>query len=494
MNCAVSLSREALARLPARVGRPTFAVARVRPGIVHLGLGGFHRAHMARYTHDLMNIQADSLQWGIMGVGMLADDRRMREALVPQDCLYTLVEREGAEESATVIGSLCGMLLAEQSSELPLAAIASPTIRIVSLTVTEHGYCLNPATKQLDFLHPLIMHDVAHPTVPRSAIGILVEAYHRRRTAGLAAFTCLTCDNIQHNGRVLQGAVLQLAERREPPLAAWIEAHASFPNTMVDRITPVTTAEDKSHLAASFGVQDEWPVFSELFRQWVIEDRFVQGRPAWESVGAQFVADVAPYEFMKLRLLNASHLAVAGLGRLAGYAYIDEALRDEALRAYMQALMERETGPTVPPVPGVDLAAYKAKLLARFANPKIKDTVERVNTDAPINLLLDPIRDRLKSGANVDLLALALAAWMRRVRGEDEAGHPILIKHPLAAVLRERALEGGSDPRPMLAITALFGELIDDRLLTDKLARWLGSLYSVGVKATLASAQRELGF
>jgi fructuronate reductase/mannitol 2-dehydrogenase len=449
---------------------------------------------MARYTHDLMSVRPDSLQWGIVGVGLMPGDLRMREALAPQDGLYTLVERQESRESATVIGSLVDVLYAGQSSATVLDAIDCPAIRIVSLTVTESGYCLNSATKQLDPTHPAIMHDLAHPEQPRSAIGIIVEAYRRRMLAGLSTITVLTCDNIQHNGTVVRNAVLALAHLRDPQLAAWIETNARFPNTMVDRITPVTTSDDISHLASRFRVEDRWPVFSEIFKQWVIEDDFVEGRPAWEDVGAQFVQDVAPYEFMKLRLLNASHLAIAGLGRLAGYNYIDETLRDKSLHSYMRALMDRETGPTVPPVPAVDLEAYKAQLLERFANSKIKDTVERVNNDAPINLLIDPIRDRRKTSASVDLLALALAAWMRRVRGEDELGQPIHVKHPLAALLRSRAIEGGADPRPLLAITALFGELADDQPFVSTLQQWLRSLYDVGAKATLLLARSRLHF
>jgi mannitol-1-phosphate/altronate dehydrogenase len=263
---------------------------------------------------------------------------------------------------------------------------------------------------------------------------------------------------------------------------------------MVDRITPATTSDDINYLAAHYGVSDRWPVFSEQFKQWVVEDDFVDGRPAWEIVGAQFVDDVAPYEFMKLRLLNASHLAIAGLGRLADYAYIDETLSDVSICAYMQALMDRETGPTVPAVPGIELSDYKAQLLDRFANPGIKDTVERVNTDAPINLLIDPILDRLRVGADITLLALALAAWLRRVRGEDERGRPIHVVHPKADLLRAQAIAGGGDPRPLLSISSLFGELIRHPSLVNTVERWLGLLYGIGAKATLALARREHHF
>jgi mannitol-1-phosphate/altronate dehydrogenase len=488
------LSRATLAALPATIARPRFDPAGVRAGIVHLGFGGFHRAHMARYTHDLMERRPDATEWGIVGVGLLPADERVRDALAPQDALYTLIERQDADETATVIGSVRELIFAGQSSLAALAATRDPAIRIVSLTVTENGYCRDAATRSLDRDHPSIVHDLAHPGQPRSAIGILVEAYRRRMTAGAPAFTALTCDNIQHNGAVLRDAVLTLAAWRDPALAAWIADEASFPSTMVDRITPVTTPLQVADFTARFGLADRWPVFCERFRQWVIEDDFVAGRPAWEEIGAQTVADVAPYEFMKLRLLNASHLAIAGLGRLMGYVYIDETVRDPALRGYMRALMDRETGPTLPPVPGVDLDLYKAQLLERFGNAAIKDTVDRVNADAPINLLTLPIRDRLAAGASVDLLALALAAWMRRASGVDEAGAPISVVHPLADELRARANAGGPDPRPLLGLRKLFGDLSEHEDFVATLGASLTSLYARGAQATLAEARQRLRF
>ncbi len=484
----VSLARAALSRLAPSVRVPGYDPAGVRAGIVHLGLGGFHRAHMARYTHDLMQQDPEARAWGILGVGLMPGDRRMIEALAPQDALYALVEREGTHEAVSVIGSLAGVVFAGDSSAALLDAIDDPAIRIVSLTVTENGYCLDPATKRLDPAHPLIRADLAEPPVPRSAIGVIVEALRRRRAAGTPPFTPLTCDNIQHNGAVLREAVLALARLRDAELAEWIGREVAFPATMVDRITPVTTPEDVAALAARHGLADARPVFSETFTQWVIEDRFPAGRPAWERVGAQFVADVAPYEFMKLRLLNGSHLAVSGLGRLAGYVTIDEAMADPRIAAVMRALMERETGPTVPAVPGIDLAAYKHTLVARFANPAIRDTVERVNADAPLNVLVDPIRSRLEQGGDVTFLALALAAWLRRVRGEDERGAEIAVRHPMAALLREKAWEGGPDPRPLLGLRPLFGELGADARLVTPVGEWLAMLYGDGIEATLDEA------
>ena len=490
----IKLCRAALPGLAARAITPDFDPAAVRPGIVHLGLGGFHRAHMARYTNDLMQRSPDALAWGIVGAGLLPADRRMHDALAPQDNLYTLVERDAAGETRTIIASLAGTIFAGNDTAALLAALDDPAIRIVSLTVTEHGYCLNRATKRLDPAHPLIQRDLATPHAPASAIGVLVETLRRRRAARQAPPTLLTCDNIQHNGDILRAAVLALVDLQEPGLASWIEAETAFPSTMVDRITPVTASADIARLRDVDGIDDAWPVFSETFTQWVIEDRFPGGRPAWEAVGAQFVPDVAPYEFMKLRLLNGSHLAVSGMGRLIGYDTIDQSMADPLIARFMIALMDRETGPTVPPVPGIDLVAYKAKLVERFANPAIKDTVERVNTDAPLNVLLDPLRDRLAAGAPLDLLALALAAWLRRVRGEDEQGRPIDIRHPLAAELRARAIEGGPDPRPLLALEPLFGASGRDPALIAPVAHCLAALYERGAAATLGAEADRMGF
>jgi len=485
------LCRASLQGLSGSVAVPAYDPAMVQPGIVHLGLGGFHRAHMARYTHALMNLDRRSLGWGIVGAGLLPGDARIVEALGPQDWLYTLVERDARTENAQIIGSLTSVIHAAKNPEPLLEAMAQPQTRIVSLTVTENGYCLNRATKRLDMDHSAIAADLANPRRPTSAIGLIVEAYRRRMVGGGKVFTAMSCDNIQHNGQVLERAVLDLAQAQDPALATWIADHGRFPSTMVDRITPITRPDDIAHLAQDYGVEDAWPVFSETFTQWVIEDRFADGRPAWDQVGAQFVDDVAPYEFMKLRLLNASHLAISGPGRLLGYVYIDETLRDPVVRAYMAALMDRETGPTLMPVPGVDIGAYKAQLVDRFANPNIGDTVDRVNADAALNYLLDPIRDRLAQGQSIDLLAFAVAAWLRRVSGQDEAGAPIEVRHPLADLLRERAREGGADPMPLLRIAPLFGDLADNAVFSTTVGKWLGMLYAVGAAQTLATVMRD---
>ena len=491
---AITLNAGTLGQIGEPVRTPRFDRTLITPGIVHLGLGGFHRAHMARYMQALIERRPDMAGWGIIGAGLLPADARMEAALAPQDGLYTLVERLGDGETVTVIGSIVRVIFAGEESDTLLDAIDQPGIRIVSLTVTEHGYCLDRSTKRLDPEHPQVLADLADPLRPHGAPGLIVEAYRRRRDSGRPAFTALSCDNIQHNGAVLRDAVLSFARLRDPSLEAWIAENGSFPSSMVDRITPVTQDGDRAHLRDRYGILDNWPVFCEGFTQWVIEDRFPAGRPAWEEVGAQFAADVTPFEFMKLRLLNGSHLAVSALGRLANYQTVDETLRDPLMARYMTALMDRETGPTLAPVPGIDLDLYKRTLIERFANPGIRDTVERVNTDAPLNVLLDPIRDRLATGGGIPLLALALAAWMRRARGEDERGRPIEIRHPLAARLRALAAEGGPDPRPLLSLRGLFGELGDNPELVRDVGHWLARLYGAGSRATVAEAAETLSF
>ncbi|GBQ63910.1 mannitol-1-phosphate/altronate dehydrogenase [Ameyamaea chiangmaiensis NBRC 103196] len=490
----IKLSRANLSSLVPTVATPTYDVENISAGIVHLGFGGFHRAHMARYTHDLMGSTRDHGDWGIVGVGLLDGDRHMRDALLPQDCLYTLVERTATQDTASVIGSVCGVLHAQDNRAQLFDALDDARVRIVSLTVTENGYCMDRASGALDVDNPAIRHDIASPTEPVSAPGIIVQAAKRRMLARQPGFTALSCDNVQHNGHVLAGSVLALARLSSPDVVAWVEDNIHFPGTMVDRITPVTTSDDLLILRDEFGVDDAWPVFCESFRQWVIEDDFIRGRPAWEHVGAQFVKDVAPYEFMKLRLLNASHLAVAGLGQLSGYEFMAEAMADKKISAFMRALMDRETGQTLRPVPGIDLTLYKKTLIERFSNPKIRDTTQRVNTDAPLATLLDSARDRLKDDQSIDLLALAIAAWIKRVAGENDHGQPLDIRHPLAAPLRDKAREGRRDPGPVIGIRPLFGNLADDTRFVAPVSRWLERLYDLGTQGTLERALAEGSF
>ena len=480
----IELSRHrATLSLPDGVAGPQYDFRAVTPSIVHIGVGGFHRSHLARYTHDLMNAVPDALNYGIIGAGLRQSDASLLNALQSQDGLYTLVECDAEGETKTVVGSIVELIDASESTASLLATIARPEIGIVSVTVSEAGYHLDPATKALDLQSPAIRHDIASPHAPRTAPGVLVEAFRQRWQGGYPAFTALTCDNIQHNGHVLRGAVVSLAAQSHAALADWIAKNARFPNSMVDRITPIPTPDEIEAFNAKTGIADKTAVFSESFRQWVIEDDFVEGRPDWSRVGAKFVRDVTPYEAMKLRLLNASHLAIASLGALSGYETVERTMNDPAIRRYMQRLMDEETAPLLAPVPGIDLAEYKATLIERFANPAIRDTVRRINNDAPINLLLDPLRDALAAGASIDLLSLGLAAWCRRTADEIRGGD-IINGVNANAELQAR----GYDPVTILSIRSLFGDLVQNMRLMEAARSWLQSFDNVGIANTLQNS------
>ncbi len=473
--------------LPAGIVPPSYDVEHVTSRIVHIGLGGFHRAHFARYTHDLMEVEPSAIAWGIVGAGLRSSDTALLEALARQGGLYTLVERDSLGEKRTLIGSIVRTIDASTDSHALLDAIAARETRIVSITVSEHGYHLHGGTRSLNRDDPAIKRDIASPQTPMTMLGILVEGFRRRRDGGLPAFTALSCDNIQHNGKVLRAGVLALAELSDRDLANWIAEHGRFPSSMVDRITPVPSPDQIVAFRDQTGLADQAPIFAESFKQWVIEDRFADGRPDWDRVGAQFVDDVAPYEAMKLRLLNASHLAIAGLGALCGYETVIETIDDPNIRHYMARLMDAETGPTLPPVPGIDLASYKRTLIDRFANPAIGDTVRRINADAPINLLLDPVKDRLAIDSSITLLALGIAAWCLRVKREARLPTEGRLMGNAEALLQQRA-RSQDDPISFLDVEEIFGQIGRDPRLVKIVRAWLQSFGTVGVRETLKSA------
>ena len=434
-------------------------------GIVHLGLGAFVRAHMAAYTDDLLAIDPGSsgISWGIAGVSLKRPDQRDR--LAPQDGLYTTLQRDGTGIHARIIGCIRATLVAPENPAALLATMAERTCRIVSLTVTEKGYCHNPATGRLDESHPDIRHDLANHAAPRSAVGLIVSALQRRYTAGFGPFTVLCCDNLANNGRLVSGLVRDFAAMRDDGLASWIEANGAFPSTMVDRIVPAVTETDIEAAAQATGLYDAAPVSHEPFRQWVIEDRFCgDARPAWDKVGAQFVKDVAPYEHMKLRLLNGAHSALAYLGYLAGHETIADAVADDVLRVYLRTLWREEIIPVVPPPSGVDLNGYAAQLLTRFSDSSIRHRTWQIAMDGSQKLpqrLLSTIRERLPQGLPIRRLALAVAAWVSYVGGVDEAGRPIDVRDPIATPLQTALTSAGSDPArriaAILGIDAVFG-------------------------------------
>ncbi|MDP5307276.1 mannitol dehydrogenase family protein [Paracoccus spongiarum] len=399
-------------------------------GIVHLGLGAFFRAHGALYVAEAA--AEGGGDWGIIGVSLKSPGTRDR--LLPQGWAYTAVELGPDGMTPQVVTALTDVLVAPEDPQAVLDAMAAETTRIVSLTVTEKGYCHEPSTGRLNTAHPDIAHDLAHP-LPSSAPGFLVRALAARRDAGLGPFTVLCCDNLPENGHVVRGVVLELARLVEPALADWIAQHGAFPSTMVDRIVPATTPEDLDRLEAETGQRDEAPVMHEPFRQWVIEDRFCTPRPAFEAVGAQLVADVTPFEHMKLRMLNGTHSSLAYLGYLAGHQTISDTVADPVFAGFVSRLWRDEIIPALTPPPEVDLAAYAAALARRYANPAIRHRTWQIAMDGSQKLpqrILSTIAESRAAGRAVPGLMLAVAGWMRYASGRDEAGQPIEVKDPLA--------------------------------------------------------------
>ena len=482
------LNQAALASLPESVARPTYDRSRVTPGIVHFGVGGFHRAHQAMYVDSLMN-QGTALDWGIIGVGTMPQDFRMRDALVPQDGLYTLVLKhpDGTLEPR-VIGSVVGYHLASDDPEKVLGALTAPSTRIVSLTITEGGYLFQPSTGELDSSAPSLQPDLVEGAVPSTPFGYIVEALRRRREAGTAAFTVMSCDNIPGNGDVARRMISTFARLKDDGLGAWIGAEVAFPNCMVDRITPVTTSDDIDSLRERFEVEDRWPVVCEPFTQWVLEDHFTVGRPPFEEVGVQLVPDVEPYELMKLRLLNASHQALCYLGYLAGYRYAHEVCQDPLFVDFLLAYMDREATPTLPLVPGVDLTAYKHQLVERFANPEVRDTLARLcaeSSDRIPKWLVPVIRTNLEHDGEVELSALVVAAWARYAEGLDEQDQPIEVVDQLREQLMAAAGRQGQDPLAFLRNERLFGDLAEQETFTRAYELFLTSLHAHGARETL---------
>lgn len=483
------LNDDNLADLPGGVQRPAYNRKDVRTGIVHLGVGAFHRAHQAVYTDDVL---ATDPRWGIVAASLRSPDTY--DALQPQDGLYTLSVRSQAGEALRVIGSVRRVIVAPREMEDLLEAMADPQTRIVTLTVTEKGYCHDPATGALNETHPDIVHDLAYLRTPKSAPGFIVEALRRRRMNGLPPFTVLTCDNLPSNGRTVRRVLTRFAELVDPDLGRFVADEVSCPSTMVDRIVPATSDQDRERIGEALGVADAWPVVTEPFTQWVIEDRFPQGRPAWESAGAEFVSDVEPYEHMKLRLLNGSHSTLAYLGYLAGYETVADTMADEAFVRLIRGLMDEEVTPTLHMPPGADLGSYKSALIERFKNPALKHRTWQIAMDGSQKLpqrLLGTIRDRLSNGAPIGRLSLGVAAWMRYVTGTDEKGAAIDVRDPMAARLREVADRAGPSAdnlaHGLFAIREIFGDdLPGDSRFTGVVTAHLTRLYEFGAKRTVS--------
>ena len=485
---STKLGSATLASLPPGVRVPAYDRSEVQQHTVHLGVGGFHRAHQAVYLDDLLHLSGTP-RWGECGIGVLASDDRMRDALHGQDCLYTVVERSADVQSARVIGSLVDFIYAPADREVAIERMAAPATRIVSLTITEGGYFIDEGTGEFVAAHPAIQHDVNNPASASTWLGLVTEALHRRRQRGLPAFTLMSCDNLQGNGHVTQKVLMAFAGLTKPSLQSWIASNVAFPNSMVDRITPATTAADLAFVRERFGIVDAWPVVTEPFRQWVIEDAFSNGRPAWEDVGAEIIADVAPYEIMKMRLLNGSHLAMAYLGALAGIPLVHEVMQDGTFYEFIERFMEEVT-PIVPIIQGTDVRAYKRTLLERFLNPTINDQVTRICSEGSAKLpkwLLPSIVELMDKGVPRGLLTLVVASWIFYLgRGVDKQGKPLDIIDARAAELGSIARQSLMDPTPMLVIRSIFGERLSSDLHFRKaVAAALRTLAEHGVRAAM---------
>jgi mannitol 2-dehydrogenase len=467
---------------------PTYDRSQVTTGIVHFGVGGFHRAHEAMYVDQLMR-QGKSLDWGICGVGVMPFDLKMRDAMVSQDCLYTLVQKDPSGGwDPMVIGSIVEYLYAPDDPDAVIEKMADPTTRIVSLTVTEGGYNFHPVTGKFDDTNVGVQADLREGAKPATTFGLITEALVRRRDRGVEPFTIMSCDNIQGNGHVAKEVFSAFARLREAELGDWVENNVRFPNSMVDRITPVTTDEDRAQISERFGVEDAWPVVCEPFTQWALEDNFSLGRPPFSDVGVQVVSDVEPYELMKLRLLNASHQGLCYFGYLAGYRLVHEVAQDPLFANFLLDYMSLEATPTLAPVPGIDLDAYKLKLIERFSNDAVRDTVARLcaeSSDRIPKWLLPVIREDIAAGRDVTRSAAIVASWARYAEGVDEQGQPIQVVDRLADSLMAIAARQGEEPLAFVANRELFGDLVDHPEFTEPYLAALNSLHERGARATL---------
>ncbi len=490
----VRLRNSTLSRLAATVARPIYDRARTISGIVHIGVGGFNRSHLAVYLDDLLAL-GQTKCWGEFGVGLLSGDKHIHAALAKQDYLYGLLLMDSGRENYRVIGSLTGHVFAPDSCEAVLERITSPDCSIVSLTVTEGGYFIEDASRRFLADHEEIRHDLKHPGRPITWLGYVAEAAQRRMRLGSGPFTVLSCDNLQSNGATARAALLAFADARCGALRKWIEENVSFPNSMVDRITPHTTDENRAAIEHNFGVIDLSPVVSEPFRQWVIEDEFVAGRPAFERVGAQFAADVAPYEMTKMRLLNGGHSTIGYVADLLGFSYIAEAAHDPLLSKLLKEFMA-EARSTLTQLPGIDLDDYTSTIVRRFSNTAIRDQVARICSDGcskVAKFLVPSLTDLLAASRSPRILPLVIASWLLYLRGHDENGRAVAISDPLLGCLKPFLDSGGSDARLALSTRSIFGDLaFTYPQLVTMVQASLDQLRSQGVRATIAQTLEQV--
>ncbi|MBV1704366.1 MAG: mannitol dehydrogenase family protein [Hyphomicrobiales bacterium] len=480
------LSLAALPSLGGGVSVPRYRRADLKPGILHIGLGNFHRAHQAVYLDELFDT-GRGRDWALVGAGVRANDEDMRQKLMAQDWLTTVVAQEADATAARVTGAMVDFVKPGDPAAM-LAALARPEIRIVSLTVTEGGYYIDPATQKFDAAHPDIVADSRNPDAPRTAFGLILAGLARRRAAGMVPFTVMCCDNIPGNGHVTRNAVAGLADLVDKDLAKWVREAVAFPDSMVDRITPATSDRERAIVKDRYGYEDSWPVFCEDFKQWVLEDNFPAGRPPLEEVGVTFTDAVGPYENMKIRVLNGGHAAIAYPGGLLDIHFVHEAMEDAQIRAFLAKLTKDEIMPTFEPPPGASKEDYRLLIERRFSNPKIGDTISRLALDGSNRqpkFILPPVRDRLAAGGGAAGLALVSAMWCRYCYGQSESGKAIPPNDPSWDRLQATAKAARADAKAWLAMKDIFGDLADHPVYVAAFSDALGKLWSQGVRKTL---------
>ncbi|MEH6771259.1 mannitol dehydrogenase family protein [Maribacter arcticus] len=485
---SIKLNAQNLHKFTDRAAVPKYDRTKVKAGIIHVGIGGFHRAHQAFYTDQLLHTKGNE-NWGICGVALLNFDDRIYKTLKEQDGLYTLIVKElDGSLTTTIIGSIVEYLFAPENPKAVIEKMADASVKIISLTITEGGYNYNEATKQFDFKNPSIQHDLENPSHPKTIFGYLTQALKLRKDGNLKGLSIQSCDNIQGNGHMTQKMLLSYVEKAAPDLVEWIQLNISFPNSMVDRITPATLPKEIESLKETSGIDDAWPVVCEPFKQWVIEDDFVAGRPAWETVGAQFVADVAPYEKMKLSLLNAGHSVLGILGALIGYTTIDETVNNKNIRAFLNRYMDTEVTPVLGDLEGINLKNYKHSLLQRFGNIYIKDQIDRICSESSVKIpifIVPTIKSQLKQHGNFNSAAFVIAAWAIYSLGIDEKGNPLNIKDAMADILYEKAKEAKEKPALFLELETVFDNLKESAVFVKAYTKAYQEIMKNGVEECL---------
>ena len=482
-NSAIpSLSNSTLTKLPSGVKIPNYDRNNLTAGIVHIGLGNFHRAHQSWYLHRLMQ-QGQAHDWAIIGAGVKEFDKAQRLKLQAQDFLTTLLELSPVGRRVEVVGSMIDYVPIEADNGALIAQMAKPEIKIVTLTVTEGGYYIDPVSKSFDSNHPDIVYDATHPEAPKTAFGAMVAALRLRRDSRVGPFTCQSCDNLQGNGATLRQVIVALAELSDPKLSEWIEANCSFPNSMVDCIVPATTAKELD-LVHDLGISDEVPVTHEDFRQWVIEDDFCAGRPDWDIAGATFTNDVHDFEMMKIRILNGGHQVIAVPGELLSIETIDQCMKNSLLGPLFKKVILSEVAPHVKPVPSITPENYVDLVHKRFSNPKIIDTTRRVAFDGSSRqpgFLIPSIRDGLANATPIDGLALIQASWARMCEGSREDGTVIEPNDPFWDELQANAKAARSNPSVWLEMNQIYGNLAREPQFANSFKFWFDVIWDQGL-------------